>query len=313
MKLVFLDTETVGEVPNLKKLEKYGQVDLYAISSYNETLTRIQGKDIVITNKVLLDKKILEQCPDVRLICVAATGTNNVDLDYSAKAGIEVKNVKGYSTNSVAQIAIGMVLYLLNHIRYYDDYVKNGDYCLSNTFTHLGKPYWELNKKRFGIMGLGNIGKKTAAIASAFGAEVVYYSASGNHFDQDYKRLELEEFFRTCDVISIHAPLNEKTLNFINYEKLLMMKPTSILINTGRGGIIHEGDLVRALNENLIAGAGIDVMEKEPIDKNSPLFLIKEKSKVVFAPHIAWSSIEARTLLIDKVCENIESYLAGKG
>jgi glycerate dehydrogenase len=310
MKIVFLDAKTVGEVPNLAALEKFGTVTFYQTTTPAQTLTRVQDQDIVITNKVVLDRFILENCPNVKLICVAATGLNNVDLKAAEERGITVKNVSDYSSNSVAQLTFALLLQLINQVSYFDNYVKQGGYARSNIFTHLQPPYWEINGKQFGIIGLGNIGRQVARIASAFGSRVVYYSASGKNNNPDYQRLELKDFLATSDIISIHAPLNEYTRNLINYERLQQMKRSAVLINVGRGGIVNEADLARALNENLLAGAGIDVFETEPIKADNPLLQIKEPAKLVLTPHIAWASLEARTLLLDKVQQNIQEFLA---
>lgn len=309
MNLVFLDIKTIGEIPNLDLLKQFGVVSYYQTTSYEQTYERVKEADVVITNKVVLDKPIIDKASKLKLICVAATGTNNIDKTAAQERGIAVKNVADYSTNSVAQGTFSLILHLVNNISYFDKYVKEGDYSKSNIFTHLGRSFWELDGKRFGIIGLGNIGRKVAEIAEAFGAEVVYYSTSGQNNNQRFIRLELEPFLKTSDIVSIHAPLNDHTANLINYEHLLLMKKTAILINAGRGGIVNEADLARALNEDLIAGAGIDVFEKEPINTSNPLLHLKNKEKLALTPHVTWASIEARTLLMEKIRRNIEEFL----
>ncbi len=256
MKLVFLDTMTVGEISNLNLLDQFGDVSYYETTTAEQTLMRVKDADVIITNKVVIDRNIIEQSPYLKLICIAATGTNNVDKDAAKERGIAVKNVADYSTNSVAQGTFALLLHLLNQVSYFDKYVKEGGYSKSPIFTYLGKSFFELSGKRFGIIGLGNIGRKVAGIAEAFGAEVVYYSAPGQNNNQPYLRLELEEFLNTCDIVSIHASLNEYARNLINYERLSLMKKSAILINAGRGGIVNEDDLARALDEDLIAAAG---------------------------------------------------------
>lgn len=309
MKLVFLDTKTMGDIPNLHLLDKFGEVAYYQTTSPDQTLERVKEADIIITNKVVVDRHIIEQAKNLKLICVSATGTNNVDKEAALERGIPVKNAANYSTHSVAQATFSLLLHLLNKVYYFDDYVKSGGYSQTDIFTHFGRTFWEINGKRFGIIGLGNIGRQVAKIADAFGAEVVYYSASGRNTDQPFLRLELDEFLQTCDIISIHAPLNEYTANLINYDRLRFMKKTAILLNAGRGGIIHEADLAKALDEDLIAAAGIDVYEKEPIALQNPLLQVKNKEKLALTPHFAWASIEARTLLMDIVGRNIEAFL----
>jgi lactate dehydrogenase-like 2-hydroxyacid dehydrogenase len=309
MKIVLLDAKTLGDVPNLQLLEQFGEFKSYETSTYDQTIERIAEADIVITNKALIDKEILQHAPKLKLICVSATGTNNIDKAAAAERGIPVKNVVDYSSKSVAQLTFALVLELINKVSYFDNYVKQGEYSKSDIFTYLGKSFWEISGKRYGIIGLGNIGRQVATIAEAFGAEVVYYSTSGRNNNQPYQQLDLKEFLNTSDIISIHAPLNEQTQNLINYERLSKMKRSALLINVGRGGIVNETDLARALNENIIAGAGIDVFEQEPINPDNPLLKLKNSENLLLTPHIAWASMEARTLLVEKVCQNIREFL----
>ena len=309
MRLVFLDTKTMGTIPNMNLLEQFGEVTYYSTTRPEQTSARIKDADIVITNKVILDSATIAEAKYLKLICVAATGTNNVDKAAAAELGIPVKNAVDYSSNSVAQGTFSLLLHLLINIPYYDKYVKQGSYSQSDIFTHFGKPFWELAGKRFGIIGLGAIGRRVAKIADAFGSEVVYYSASGRNVQPGYTRLELEEFLKTSDIVSIHAPLNEYTSNLINYDRLRLMKKSAILINAGRGGIIREADLARAIDEEIISGAGIDVFEKEPIHEQSPLLHIKNKDRIVLTPHVTWASVEARTCLMKKVINNIQEFL----
>jgi lactate dehydrogenase-like 2-hydroxyacid dehydrogenase len=310
LNLVFLDSSTIGEVPNLYKLKEFGNFIQYETSGPAQALERVAEADIIITNKVLLDKNLIDHAKKLQLICIAATGMNNVDLGYAASKGIPVKNVAGYSTHSVAQSTFSMIFYLLGHLRYYDDYVKSGQYSRSRIFTHLGRPFWEMNGKTFGIIGLGAIGKKVASIAQSFGADIIYYSTSGKNNDPAYKRVELDELISQSDILSIHAPLNENTQDLINRSKLNRMKKHAILINAGRGGIVNETDLAEAIDYNIIAGAGIDVLSREPIDPDNPLLKIRNKDRLIILPHVAWASVEARTLLIDKIFDNISKYLA---
>ena len=312
MELVFLDVKTMGDIPNLTLIEKFGNVTYYQTTRPEQTLERVRDAHIVITNKVVLDKKSIEEAPHLQLICVAATGTNNVDKEAAEKRGIPVKNAVDYSSPSVTQGTFALLLQLLVNIPYFDAYVKDGEYAKTDIFTHLGKGFWELSGKRFGIIGLGAIGRQVAKVADAFGAEVVYYSTSGQNNDQPYRRLELDEFLTTADVVSIHAPLNENTTNLINYDRLKAIKKSAILINVGRGGIVNEADLARALDEGLIAGAGIDVFTQEPINPKNPLLHVKNKEKLVLSPHVTWSSIEARTRLMEIVGRNIEAFLADR-
>ncbi len=205
-----------------------------------------------------------------------------------------------------------MLFYLLEHLRYYDEYVKSGGYAKSPIFTHIGKPFWEIYGKTWGIIGLGTIGKKVAQIAESFGCDVIYYSTSGKNTAQKYPHKALDELLSISDIVSIHAPLNEYTKNLITYEKLKLMKKTAILLNLGRGGIVNEEDLAKALDEGLIAAAGLDVLEKEPMNLDNPLLQIKNKDRLLITPHIAWTSIEARQTLVKEIYLNIDAFIHGK-
>jgi len=309
MKIVFLDWLTMGLDVSYTDLKEFGDLHVFQTTKPEECLARVKYVDIIITNKVILDKSLLEHCNHLKLICLSATGMNNVDLEYTKERGITVKNVADYSTDMVAQHTFAMLFYLLEHLQYYDNYVKSGQYIQSPVFTHLNRTFWELSGKRWGIIGLGNIGRKVAKLAQAFGCEVVYYSTSGNNFNTDYQKLTLYELMCTSDVVSIHAPLNKDTINLIDYEKLKSMKPTSYLINVGRGNIVNEADLVRALNENKLAGAGVDVLSVEPMKIDSSLMSISNNEKLLVTPHIAWASVEARRRLVQRIAQNIRTFL----
>jgi lactate dehydrogenase-like 2-hydroxyacid dehydrogenase len=308
MNIIFLDAGTLGDVPNLNSIKEFGEVTFYSTTKPGQTAERIREADIVITNKVILDQKLMEEAKNLKLICVAATGMNNIDREAAEELNIEVKNVAGYASQSVAQSTFALILHLIHRIPEYDEYVKGGDYSKSDIFTKVDRNFHELAGMCFGIIGLGNIGSKVAEIANAFGSEVVYYSTSGQNRDQPYKQLSLGDLLKKSDIISIHAPLNEKTENLLRYDQLKMMKPTAYLINTGRGGIVNEEDLARAIDENVFAGAAIDVFTKEPIKKGNPLLQVKNKEKLILTPHITWSSVEARTALIEGIKENIKKY-----
>lgn len=306
--IVFLDTNTIGKVDNMKLLSKLGVLETFESTEPDKIVERCLGKEIVIVNKVQMDAKVMEKLPDLKLICVAATGVNNVDLNFAKNNGIEVRNVAGYSTDSVAQLTFTMLLYLINKPYYYDSYVKSGAYSRSDSFTHHREPFWELKGKRLGIIGLGTIGRQVARIAESFGMEVVFYSTSGRNNHISYKRFELDDLLKSSDVVSIHAPLNTRTRDLITYDKIKLMRPCAILLNLGRGGIINEMDLTRALNDNLIGAAGIDVMEQEPINSDNPMLKLYDKEKILITPHMAWASRESRELLVEKVARNIEVF-----
>ena len=309
MKIVFLDKKTIGEVSNLNLIHRLGEIEMFDNTLPEQVVERAAGMDVIITNKVMIDKRIIEALPDLKLICIAATGMNNVDTEYAKEKGIETKNVVAYSTDSVAQTTFSMLLYLLNRTAYYDAYVRSSAYGRSDIFTHHGPGFWELAGKRFGIIGLGNIGRRVAKIAEGYGMEVVFYSTTGRNNNINYKRFDLDTLLKTSDVVSIHAPLTDLTENLLTYEKMKMMRRCAILINTGRGGIINEADLVRALNDNLIGAAGLDVLTQEPISQDSPLLKVMDKDKIIITPHIAWASVEARERLIEKIVKNIEAFI----
>ncbi len=308
MKIVFLDTKTLGNDISLDKFETLGEVIKYETTNPRETLQRVQDCDVVVTNKVVLSKEVIEKS-NFKLICITATGTNNVDLEAASKANVEVKNVTDYSTSSVAQLTITLVLELIQKISYYKEYVESLQWSKSNLFTHIDKPFFELKNKKWGIIGLGNIGKEVAKIATAFGSEVNYYSTSGKNLNTDYNNISLEELLTTSDVITIHSPLNDATYNLLNKTNLNMLKEDAILVNVGRGGIINESDLSEKIDSDKSLYCGLDVVEKEPIEENNPLLKIKNKDRLILTPHVAWASIEARTTLMNKVFDNIKSFV----
>jgi lactate dehydrogenase-like 2-hydroxyacid dehydrogenase len=309
IKIVFLDTETVGEVPNMHVFNAFGNFVSYPLTLPEDRIKRIADADVVITNKVNIDAEVMDACLNLKLVCVAATGINNVDTEYARARGITVKNVVNYSTESVAQLTLSMILSLSGHLNYFDHYVKSRSYSQSPMFTHFGRNFFELKGKKAGIIGLGNIGKRVAQLLEAFGMRIVYYSTSGVNSNNTYTRLELEELLKTCDVVTIHAPLNDKTRNLIDFSRLTLMKSSAILINAGRGGIVNEADLVKAINLQIIAGAGLDVFEKEPMLPSNPLLNVDFPERIMLTPHVAWASVEARTLLIAKIAENIKEFM----
>jgi lactate dehydrogenase-like 2-hydroxyacid dehydrogenase len=309
MKIVFLDTKTLGNVPNLSKFSALGNVSFHETTTSHQTISHIADASVIVTNKVLISDDVMAACPALKLICISATGMNNVDLVAAASRGITVKNAVGYSTESVTQHTFAMLLSLLNRLDYYDQYVKNGGYSKSDIFTHYGPTVTELAGKVFGIIGLGNIGKSVAKVATAFGASVIYYSTTGKNINQEFESVSLNDLLKNSDVISIHAPLNDNTKNLISLNALKTMKKSSILINVGRGGIVNEEDLAQALNDDIIAGACADVFASEPILANNPLTFLKRPEKIVLSPHNAWASLEARIRLMEIVYKNIEEFL----
>ncbi len=305
MKIILLDALTFGKT-DLSGFDKLGEVTVYQTTSKEQTLGRIIDADVIVTNKVVIDAKSMEQCKNLKLICVAATGTNNVDLSVAESLRIQVKNVIAYSTESVIQHTFSMLFYLMGHAKYYDEVVKSGAYAKSAVFTDVSQPFHEVFGKKWGIIGLGSIGQGVAKVADAFGAEVNYYSTSGKNTNQSYHRLKLDTLLKECDIITIHAPLNEDTKNLLDYEELSKLKDGAIVLNLGRGGIINEDAVVKIIDEKNIY-FGLDVLSQEPMKENHPLLSVQNKEKLYITPHIAWTSVEAREKLIASVIKNIKS------
>lgn len=304
MKIVFLDAATMGDV-SFEPFERLGEFTSYPTSTPQQARERVKDVDVMMINKVLVDKDLIDSATNLKLICIAATGMNNIDLDYAASKGIPVRNVAGYSTDSVAQSTFMHILSLVGGGPYFDSSVKSGSYSRSGMFTDPNWNWWELAGKTIGIIGLGNIGKKVAKIAEAFGMKVCYYSTSGTGHCKDYPCLPLEELLRISDVVSVHAPLNERTMNLLGAREFAMMKPTAYVVNAGRGAIIVEADLAEAVDNGVIAGAGIDVFVQEPIPEDHPYLKMKHPERMRLAPHIAWASVEARERLVSMMADNV--------
>ena len=304
MKIVFLDAATMGDV-SFEPFECLGEFVRYGNSTPEEARERVRDVDVLLINKIMVDKELIDAAPNLKLICIAATGVNNIDVEYASSKGIPVRNAVGYSTDSVVQSTFMHILSLVGGGRYFDASVKSGSYSRSGMFTDPDWNWWELAGKTIGIIGLGNIGRKVAAIAEAFGMKVCYFSTSGTGHCKDYPCLPLNELLEQSDIVSIHAPLNERTNGLIGWEELKMMKPTAYLINMGRGAIVAEDALAKAVDEGLIAGAGIDVFVTEPIPEDHPYLLMKHPERMSLAPHVAWASIEARQRLISIMADNI--------
>lgn len=312
MNIVFLDMKTLGYEIDVSGLRQFGEVLLYDAVIDDEVGDVISDADIIITNQNTLNEKNLRNADKLKLICAAATGYDNIDTVYCAKHNIAVANVPGYAAGSVAQHTFSMLFYLISHSRYYDDYVKSGDFSKVELTIHSGKDFMELESKTWGIVGLGEIGKKVASYAECFGCNVIYYSTSGKNQHDHYKSVPLEELLQTSDIISIHAPMNSRTKHLIGREQIKQMKKTAYLLNLGRGGIIRENDLAEALDDNLIAGAGLDVFETEPLPMESPLLKLKNRDHLFLSPHIGYGSIEARGRLMQTVSKNIQAFLSGE-
>ena len=309
MKLVFLDTKTIGEDIDLSAYDALGEVVKYGFSTLEEIPERVKDADVLIVNKIAINEQTIGNAKNLKLVCVTATGTNNLDKEYLKKRGIAWRNVAGYSTESVTQHTFALLFYLLEKIRYYDDYVKDEKYINDTVFTHFAEHFNEVNGKTWGIIGLGTIGRRVADIAKAFGARVLYYSASGSPAQEGYEQVDFETLLTTSDIVSVHAPLNEYTKDLMDREAFAKMKKTAIFLNLGRGPIVVEQDLYEALETGEIAAAGLDVLCEEPMSETNPLAKIKDSKKLIITPHIAWASVEARNRLMQIIVEQIREFL----
>jgi len=304
MKIVFLDAATMGNV-SFEPFECLGDFVRYDNSTPEQAKERVKDVDVLLINKILVDKDLIDSAPALKLICIAATGVNNIDVEYAASKGIPVRNAVGYSTDSVVQATFMHILSLVGGAPYFDQSVKSGNYSRSGMFTDPNWNWWELAGKTIGVIGMGNIGRKVAKIADAFGMNVCYFSTSGTGHCKEYPCLDLEELLKVSDIVSIHAPLNERTSSLIGQKELEMMKPTAFLVNMGRGAIVVEKDLAEAVDNGTIAGAGIDVFVTEPIPEDHPYLKMRHPERMRLAPHVAWASVEARKRLVDIMAENI--------
>lgn len=308
MKIVFLDAKTIGDDIDLSGFDTLGEVTKYSFTTPAEAPERVKDADVLIINKVPVNEQTIGTAKNLKLVCVTATGTNNLDKDYLDSRNIAWRNVAGYSTETVTQHTFAMLFYLLEKLRYYDDYVKNGNYINDTCFTHFAEHFSELNGKTWGIIGLGAIGRRVAQIAQAFGVHVIYYSASGRPAQAGYTQVDFDTLLSTSDIISVHAPLNEHTENLLDKDAFAKMKDTCIFLNLGRGPIVVEQDLYEALINDEIAAAGLDVLCQEPMSKQNPLFQIKDSRKLLITPHIAWAGIEARMRLMEIILNQIKDF-----
>ena len=308
MKIVFLDAKTIGEDIDLSGYDSLGTVVKYGFSTAEEARERTKDADVIVLNKVEINETSIGEADHLKLVCVTATGTNNLDKEYLKQRGIAWRNVAGYSTETVAQHTFALLFYLMEKLRYYDDYVKTEKYVEDVTFTHFENIFHELSGKTWGIIGLGNIGQRVADIAKLFGCHVIYYSTSGKNTKPGYERVSLEELLRSSDIVSVHAPLDENTRGLMNRKTFALMKREAIFLNLGRGPIVVEQDLADALNEGTIAAAGLDVLCVEPMQRDNPLRSIKDSGKLLITPHIAWASVEARTRLMKTIEKQIREF-----
>lgn len=308
MKIVFLDAKSIGEDIDLSGYDQLGEVVRYPYSTPEEARERTRDADVIILNKTEINEQSIGEADRLKLVCVTATGTNNLDKAYLAERGIEWRNVAGYSTESVAQHTFALLFYLMEKLRYYDDYVKNENYVNDSMFTHFDHRFNELSGKTWGIIGLGNIGRRVADIAKCFGCRVIYFSTSGKNNQKGYNRVSFDKLLEQSDIVSVHAPLTDDTLGLMNREAFARMKPGAVFLNLGRGPIVDEAALTEALNTGMIAAAGLDVLSQEPMSEDNPLRSIKDSERLIITPHIAWASIEARTRLMEIILEQIKEF-----
>ena len=308
MKIVFLDSATLGQDVSLEPIASLGELVCYESTRPEDVFERISDCEVLIINKIKIGKPQIDAAPRLRLICEAATGVNNIDVGYAESRGIPVRNVAAYSTESVVQTTFMHLLSLVQGRGYYDRFAKDGRYSRSGSFTCMDIAFNELDGKRIGIIGLGTIGSRVAKVAEAFGMKVCYYSTSGTNHSSEYPSLSLDELMSSCDVISVHAPLNARTDGLVGYRELSLMKRSAYLLNMGRGGIVVEADLARALDEGLLAGAGLDVFSTEPLPSDHPFLHMAHPERLSLTPHIAWASIEARRRLVNGIASNIAAF-----
>lgn len=312
MKLAVLERNSAGTDIDVSCFEKYGEVTYYANTLKESVAERVKDVDIIISNKAPMNEETLKDAPNVKLICLFATGYDNVDLAYCKSRGIKVANVVNYCTPAVAQHTILLALTLIEKLAFYDDYVKSGTYSAQDRFSNFDRPFGELAGKTWGIVGMGNIGHKVASLAEAFGCKVIFYSASGQSTCTDYERVELDTLLQESDILSLHCPLSDRTRNLIDKTALSKMKKTAVLVNVARGPVVNNSDLYDALMSGEIAAAGLDVLEKEPLDPANPLAKIKDSTQLIITPHMSWASTESRTRMIEEVVKNIDAFLEGK-
>lgn len=313
MKIVVLERNSVGTDIDMSCYEELGDVIYYDNTiTIEEVGERIRDAEIVIANKAPLREEALKKASNLKLVCILATGYDNCDIGYCKERGIKVTNVVNYSTAMVAQHTITLALSLSQKIIHYDQYVKSGEYSAQNSFSYFAFPFHELDGKIWGIVGMGNIGSRVAEVASALGCRVICHSLSGKGRQTTYEQVDKDTLLAQSDYLSLHCPLSDLSQNFIDAEAFGKMKSSAILINVARGPVVNTKDLYQALMEGQIAAAGLDVLEKEPMEASNPLSAIKDSSKLIITPHLAWASVEARTRCVMGVYENIKAYLRGE-
>lgn len=313
IKIVILERNSVGTDVDVSCLEKLGEVCCYPNTvTIEEVRERTKDADIVIANKSPLREETLKDSPRVKLICEFATGYDNCDLEYCKSRGIGVANVVDYCTAMVAQHTFALALALLEKLPHYDDYVKSGAYSAQDRFSNFDIPFSELSGMTWGIVGMGNIGRRVAKIAEAFGCRVIFHSITGKSRVTEYEQVDKDTLLAESDVLSLHCPLSDLSRNFIDREALRKMKKKAVLVNVARGPVVNNRDLYDALVSGDIMAAGLDVLEQEPLQPSNPLSLLKDSNQIIITPHLAWGSVEARTRCVKEAYKNIEAFLRGE-
>ncbi|MDO5291682.1 MAG: NAD(P)-dependent oxidoreductase [bacterium] len=312
MKIVNLEKDCLGIDVDFTALEQLGEVTSYGATKYEDISERLKDAEIALINRCRMEEATLKNCKNLKLVCIMGTGVDMVDQEYMKSRNILVANVRNYSTYSVTQHTFAILFYVLEHLRFFDDYVKQENYVQGRLQDYqASRQFTQLAGKTYGICGLGAIGRQVAAVATAFGAHVIYYSTSGKNNCSEYEQVSFEQLLTRSDIVSIHAPLTERSRGIFDEEAFKTMKATAILVNTGRGAIVNEEALAKALETKQIRGAAIDVLCDEPMKADSPLLKIKDSDRLVITPHIAWAAREARQLVIDEMGENIIAFQAG--
>ena len=313
MKIVILERNSVGTDVSVDCIRDFGEVEVYGNTvTAQEIRERVRDADIVIANKAPLREETLKDAPGVKLICEFATGYDNCDLEYCKKRGIKVVNVRDYCTGMVSQHTFTLALALSQKLLHYDNYVKSGQYSAQDRFSNFDLPFYELEGKTWGIVGMGNIGRRGAGIAAAFGCRVIFHSVTGRSTCTEYLRVDKDTLLGESDFLSLHCPLSGLSRNFIDAQALKKMKKTAVLLNVARGQVVDNGALYEALETGEIAAAGLDVVEKEPLEESNPLSRIKDSSRLIITPHLAWASVEARTRCVEEAYRNIAAFLRGE-
>ncbi len=308
MKITVLDRVSFGMDLDFDCLKKYGEITVYDKTTADDVLEKVENADILLLNKVKLTDAVFERAKNLKLVCEFATGFDNIDIASAKAHGVAVCNVPAYSTDSVALFTVATALSLAAHLREYNTFVADGSYSESGFPNKLTPLYHELAGKTWGILGLGNIGKKVAAVASAFGMKVICTKRTPTDL---YPTVDIDTLCKESDILSVHCPLNDGTRGIINKARLAEMKPDAILVNEARGAVVNEADVAQAIMDGTLGGYGADVFAEEPFSKNHPFYAIKDRSNVLLTPHAAWGSVEARNRCLSIVCQNIESFLAG--